>query len=263
MQYITDNIYILVVVGMTGSGLLAACFILLQVRSQNKLFRQRRKLDELAIAHQRELLRAVLEHQEIERRRIGQNLHDDVGGALAVLRINAAALSERNGTLLLQLDRICENVRNIAYALSPQGVELLGLWGAVEDILSALPDGNGMETRFDCPDSVRLYPWRSEVAIPLFRIIQELIANTIKHADASKIEIETHLSGDFFQMTYRDNGSGSGGQPQRQGLGIANIISRLEMLGAVYQFEHNQGYNFKMEIEQLNKLDTASTVGTG
>jgi signal transduction histidine kinase len=87
MQNTTDNIYILVILGMAGTFLLVVSFIFFSMRNQNKLLRQRQHFQQAQIEHQKELLRAVIESQEAERKRIGQDLHDDVGTTVSGLRL--------------------------------------------------------------------------------------------------------------------------------------------------------------------------------
>lgn len=72
---------------MVGSFLMVGSFILLYVRNQNKILKQRQQLQYKEIEHQKELLQAIIESQETERKRIGQDLHDDVGTALSSLRL--------------------------------------------------------------------------------------------------------------------------------------------------------------------------------
>ena len=79
MQITNDNIYVLITLGMLGTFLLVSAFILFSVRNQNRLLKQRQRFQQAEIVHQKELLRAIIESEEAERKRIGQDLHDDVG----------------------------------------------------------------------------------------------------------------------------------------------------------------------------------------
>jgi len=87
MQVSPDNIYILITLGMAGTLILVSSFILYSIRNQNKLLRQREQFQQAELAHQKELLGAVIASQEAERKRIGQDLHDDVGTTLSGLRL--------------------------------------------------------------------------------------------------------------------------------------------------------------------------------
>src|SRR5687767_11363040 len=87
MQEVADNIYLLLIIGMFGTVLLVVIFILINIRSKNKLLRQQRKTQEAALQHQKDLLHATINSQEEERKRIGSDLHDEVGSALSTLRM--------------------------------------------------------------------------------------------------------------------------------------------------------------------------------
>jgi signal transduction histidine kinase len=87
MQKLTNDVLLLVVAGTGSIFLLVVSFILINSRSQNKMLLQRQQLQKAEIAHQKELLNAVIESQEAERKRVGRDLHDDVGTALSSLRL--------------------------------------------------------------------------------------------------------------------------------------------------------------------------------
>src|ERR1700744_1857349 len=121
MQKFADNIYVLIIIGISGSFLLVVSFIIIQIRNQNRLFMQKKKLDEAEIAHQKELLQTVMESQEAERKRIGQDLHDDVGTALSNLRITIEMFNQDEkssadnfrGKSKGIIDKVIQDVRNI------------------------------------------------------------------------------------------------------------------------------------------------------
>src|ERR1700761_7969157 len=92
MQAVTENIFIIVALGMVVMVLLVVSFILINSRGQNKMLRQRQQMQQAELAHQKELLQTVINSQEAERKRIGQDLHDDVGTALSSLRLTIEML---------------------------------------------------------------------------------------------------------------------------------------------------------------------------
>jgi signal transduction histidine kinase len=124
MQNTTDNIYILVILGMGGTFLLVVSFILFSIRNQNKLLRQRQHFQQAQIDHQKELLRAVIESQEAERKRIGQDLHDDVGTTVSGLRLliemfkpgdDVKAHEDFTQSTKTIIDKVVKDVRNISH----------------------------------------------------------------------------------------------------------------------------------------------------
>src|ERR1700761_570064 len=83
----TDNIVILVAIATIGIFLMVAFFILIYIRNQTKIFKQRQELQQAELTHQKDLLQVVIESQEKERVRVGRDLHDDVGAAISSLRL--------------------------------------------------------------------------------------------------------------------------------------------------------------------------------
>lgn len=122
-----DNISYLVVVGMLGVFLLITLMIVLQIRNQNKLLHQQRKLSEAEVTHQKNLLQAVITSQESERQRIGSDLHDEVGSVLSSLRLlieKNSITEQQDAAFALQskqlIDRVITRVRHISHNLSMQ-----------------------------------------------------------------------------------------------------------------------------------------------
>ncbi|RYD83816.1 MAG: hypothetical protein EOP54_32950 [Sphingobacteriales bacterium] len=141
MQNPADSIYFIVIVGMSVTLILVAVFILFTVRNQNKLLRQRQQFQQAQIAHQKELLGAVIESQEAERKRIGQDLHDDVGTSLSGLRLiiemfKPADTKDEQYIKFVSssksiIDKVVKDVRHISHNLSPATLGYYGLLVAI------------------------------------------------------------------------------------------------------------------------------------
>jgi len=259
MQEITDNIPVLVVLAMTCTGLLVAFFILLYIRNQNRLLLQKKKLQEAEINYQKELLHAVIASQEQERKRIGMDLHDEVGSALSSLRMITENFARQEATLSATqtfnqqcksiIDRVITDVRNISHNLSPLTAGVYGFSDAIEDLcdnvnqsgkiaLSLQLDANGASPALD-----------DTAALALYRVVAELINNTIKHAGASNIVLSFSTDNDVLVIDYADDGKGmppAAGNAGK-GMGLRNIESRLGMIGATYSLK-NENYPFEMQI---------------
>ena len=96
MQNGTDNIYLIVLLGVAGSCVLSAAIILFYFRYQKKFYRQREEMKDAALNFQVQLLHNTIQSQENERKRIGKDLHDEVGGGLAGLRVSIGKLCLEN-----------------------------------------------------------------------------------------------------------------------------------------------------------------------
>ena len=252
-----DNIYILVILGMVGSFLMVGSFILLYVRNQNKILKQRQQLQFKEIEHQRELLQAIIESQETERKRIGQDLHDDVGTALSSLRLTIEmfkpASEEDNNNKHVKLskeiiDKVIRDVRYISHNLSPPALSYYGLAAAIEEKASFINNSGQLTITLvnDAEDILKDISLPASVA--LYRVLEELINNTIKHAGATQSLIKIAAVDNTISITYSDNGKGMDASSIIVGMGMQNIESRLTVINANYVIDTAAGQGFRVNI---------------
>jgi signal transduction histidine kinase len=252
-----DNILVLLLLSMGGAFLLIVSFILMYVRNQNKMLKQREQLQYAQIAHQQELIQTVIASQETERKRIGQDLHDDVGTALSNLRMIIEMLDYSNAESLKAFTKNCKNiidktindVRHISHNLSPQGIELYGFMGAVEDLCDFISQTGKLQVNIVKPWDNLPRTLDATAEISLYRVIEELLNNTIKHAGASLVIIKFSIEDDRLIINYRDNGRGILlKESTKTGMGMRNIESRLGIIGAVFRMSNLESWGFNMQI---------------
>jgi signal transduction histidine kinase len=252
----TDNPYFLIVVGMLGIFLLIALMIMLQIRNQNKLLHQQRKMSETEISHQKDLLQSVITSQEAERQRIGSDLHDEVGSVLSSLRlliekhIQAEQTEENFSKQSKQLiDRVITNVRQISHNLSPRISGSYGFFDAIHELADTVNQSGTLQLRLDFDESIAETPMQENAAMAVYRVLAELINNTIKHAKASNIAINVTTGDGRMDITYSDDGIGMPQEKQPgRGMGMQNIESRLSMINASWQTPEKITKGFLMQI---------------
>ena len=130
MQKVTDNIFLLVLFAMLGTFILGASSIFFFIRYQRRITQQKEAMQKAELDHSEQLLHATLLSQEEERKRIGRDLHDDVGASLSNLKMIMAqtiAASPDSPAFKPMIDNIITTVRNISHSLSPPGLSLFGL----------------------------------------------------------------------------------------------------------------------------------------
>jgi signal transduction histidine kinase len=248
----TDNIYVLLLLGMAGMLLLASGVVLFYIRNQKRLQRQK----EEQIRYQKELTYAVIQSQEAERKRIGQDLHDDVGSALSNLKLYTIQLQEGRPEALAtykafrtQVDVIIDKVRAISHVLSPAELEMFGLEESIEELCLMIHQSGAVEVTFDNRAQEDLQRMPYERALSVYRVLQELFSNTVKHAGATRVSVSFHREGDQLTCTYKDNGKGlDPGAKKGSGIGMRNIESRLGMIGATYRLQDPGEKGFGMLI---------------
>ncbi len=253
----TDNPYILILLAMIGTAVLVFFFILLQMRNQNRIHYQKRKMQETEIQHQKELLESVITSQEAERKRIGMDLHDEVGAALSTLRIKIEKESTEQPYPIFfsqcktEIDQIIDNMRNIAHQLSPRITGSFGLHDSIHELADKINRAGkiNMQVLFD-ENKIPVFA-NEQSAMALYRVLSELVNNTMKHASASQILLSVDIKDKTMTLIYEDNGNGLQTQEQgKHGMGMRNIESRLGIIGASWHLPqpHSQGYKMIINV---------------
>jgi signal transduction histidine kinase len=256
MQKITDNIFLLVLFAMTGTFILATSFIFFFLRYQRKAQQQREAMQRAELEHSEKLLHAALQSQEDERRRIGRDLHDDVGAALSNLRMvmgQGYKMAENEGkdTTAYKplIDNIITTVRNISHSLSPPGLELFGLEHTLYELCDTFNTSGVIRLSFINEAGSRVDGLEKNTALATYRVLQELISNTIKHAEAKKIVIRFCVENNRLVLVYSDDGKGfDASVVKKTGMGLQNIEARLSMVQAAFTVNTSPGNGIMVRI---------------
>lgn len=183
-------------------------------------------------------MRFVIEGQEIERERIAKDLHDSLGGLLSTIKLQFDQVRSRNSTLsemkeynkaVKLLDSAVDEVRDISRNLQPGSLQNFGLVSAIKDLVNRF-EGEGYPEidfqHYDIPEKMDRM-----ISMSVYRIIQELLTNSLKHAHAYEILIQINTEEDELVIQYEDDGVGfDQSQLARRGMGLENIRSRVNYL---------------------------------
>ncbi len=210
---------------------------------------------------QKERLKVVLDAQEQERRNIAQDLHDEVGSRLATLKLYVSSLTNYLKESA-EAEKLKEEVFNIIHIslvdirrllreLSPRTLDQYGYSAAVEELVHKINATDQIHVTFECRKLPEQLPKGIETG--LYRITQELLNNTLKHANASEITISVIPSGGTISFFYSDNGQGFSYEKASKGLGVNNIESRVSVLGGKIQWFSKPGEGLEVTIEIPNK----------
>ena len=187
---------------------------------------QDQKIKELEHEQKTIRLQSMIEGQEKERLRLSQDIHDSLGGLLSTAK---TYLSEKNGSdsnIKNIIDQSCEEVREITNNLMPVALKVVGLSGAIEDLASRV-EIIGIECETEI-HNLNIENENSRLAI--YRIVQELVNNVIKHASADKLLIQLIQSDKELHILIEDDGRGFEIPNESKGRGLKNIESRVELL---------------------------------
>jgi len=217
---------------------------------------QKTALDAATIKHKEQQLQAVIDGQEEERRRIARELHDGVGQKLAGIKINWENLSndlsrnENFGNLQKMselLDNAAAEVRTISHQMMPKELEQFGLVPAIESLLRNNLENAGIRFEFNQLGMEKRLP--QIVELNLFRIIQELLSNIIKHADAKNLHVQLLKRQDSVVLIVEDDGKGFEiKNDERFGIGLMNIESRIKMIHSNFIIESEPGKGTTVRI---------------
>ncbi len=216
-------------------------FAIILVLAYSKNLRQRQK----------NAFKQVLNAVEKERKKIGQNLHDDVGPYLAYtsLQLNALARNiEDNSTLKKALDaqaqhlqHIVKRVRETSHELSPNHLLQDGLIASIEERcqeISSIENWQATVEAESFPDNIS-----TESQLNLFRILNELFHNSLKHSGGNNIHVVFKELNDALQITYTDNGKGLSKTGDRtSGIGLSGINTRTELMQGNLNLENQDGF---------------------
>ena len=231
--------------------LLMVVFFLIVYRLRQAKARQ--ELQSLKQQQEIALTQALLAGEEKERMRIAQDLHDGLGGMLAGVKINLTnALPENTSAemdrVIGQLDNSVTELRRIARNMMPRALLQSGLEAALSQLCEATAN-----------DRLKVYSrfmnLRSNLTTPvqliIYRIAQELLANVIKHAQATEVFVQGSQDRDIFYLTVEDNGRGytPSDREKGNGVGLENIKSRVDFLKGKMDISGGPGKGTIINIE--------------
>lgn len=246
--------------------LLGTLTALLVILFQRRGTRQEATRQEQETAYQKELLSITFRTQEQERVRIARDLHDEVGAMLSTVKMHLGMLAYMPQVNEKQqdwannvkdlVDESIRNVRTISHDLLPPVLQDYGLHSALTTLANQLNQSGQIKVSLSDNWNKRSDP---QFELGLYRVIQELLNNTMKHARAHEVKIGIEKQGDSLRLEYRDDGEGfvlaqksdskSGLQKGNTGLGLQNIQSRISMLNGNVEFFSAPGQGIRVVIE--------------
>ena len=255
----SDNTLIFLIISSVGIMIALALGIILFFNiAQKKIQSEVLKNQELKISFQKELLQRTIQTQEKERNRIARELHDDIGSKLNVIHLNLHSLKNyiKKGKDIAELledievslrDSI-ETSRNISHELVPPTLRKFGIQSAIEDLEGSINRAGIVKlsvkqiTAWDVGDDMS--------QLHLYRIIQELAQNALKHAKAENLVFSFEQKVGILEMIYRDDGIGFPKDIQSKGLGLSNLETRIQVLKGNWQINHEieKGTEIKIRI---------------
>ena len=210
--------------------------------------------------YQKEILQSVIQTQEEERMRIAQDLHDDISSKLNIVSLNThllktpnlseAEFEEITNNIVGLTAKALENSRRIAHNLLPPVFEKFGLHAAVEELVLEFSTAKNVQINYE--NELDFSALEVNKQLHIFRILQELLNNSIRHGKATHISITFVSKNHQNTCIYTDNGVGfnTNSENKKRGIGMQNIESRVNFLGGNInvQSEINKGVQIEFNF---------------
>jgi two-component system, NarL family, sensor kinase len=263
-QYTTAGISTVLFFGTLGMLVMAIGLVVFIVFHQRRVIRYQMQLQKMEEEQQKILLNASIRWQEEERQRIAADLHDDAGPLLATARLylNENLLKQDINTQLQSIynakqiiDDTIQLIRNISHSLMPPTLKNFGLESAINDLFQKISGTGSINA------SCRFHDYRQrlrpEQELLIFRVVQELVNNILKHSNSSFIHLTQNYTEEKFYLRLHHDGRGITQQDFEKmnksslGLGLKNIQSRMKVLHGGINFEKDLSqtyYKVTMEV---------------
>lgn len=254
------NIFNYILIGSILSLLIIALLGFRGYRQQRQL--QQKEIAELQQEKQLLATKAVLQGQEQERSRLAKDLHDGLGGMLAGIKHSFSNMKENmimtpENLMAFQrgldmLDTSISEFRRVAHNMMPESLQKFGLNAALKDYCTDINSSGILKVVYQSYDAEQISV-NPTTSVTIYRIIQELINNIIKHAAATRAVVQVNKADDKLLITVEDDGKGFDTRLLKHstGIGWANIYSRIDYLDGKVDIhsEPNNGTSVNIEIK--------------
>lgn len=230
----------------SGTILISGMFLLVYRNFRNKqhLFSKEQKIIRL---------NALMNGEEKERSRIAQELHDGIGGILSAAKMSLSSVvqyntSEEYNAGMQLLDEVYQELRYVAHNLSPEILKTHELPDAINIFCEQTSQSHKLTIDFQAFGTVPPLP--DDVILFLYRIVQELIQNIVKHASATEALVQLSIEDEYLKITVEDNGIGIDTEKaDRTGIGMSNLLSRVTTLNGIMDIDSRPGEGTTVYLE--------------
>jgi len=210
------------------------------------------------------ILSRVIETEENDRKQFAADLHDDLGPILSTIKLRLGLMENMKDNAVLKeniaisnelMGLVVEKIRTISHNITPHLIDSLGLESAVRDLCKRITNLNKISVEFESGLGNQRFP--QAVELHYYRIISELINNSLKHSDGHKISINIGCKSETLELVYFDNGKSYNKEERIQktgGMGLRNIMNRVNLINGTIDFQVKRG-NTVVKISK--KLDTS------
>ena len=218
--------------------------------------RLQKELIEIEVKKKSDVLTAILEAQEKERKEISSELHDNVNQLLAAAMLFLKTASKQSGEQTAMIDQSLEyvnkavnEIRSLSHSLSPGALKVNGLFYALSDFTKKITIPGKFEANLKADISFNEDQINQSLKLTLYRIVQESINNILKHSGADEVLIHLSCRENVIALTITDNGTGFDVANNKKGMGLINIYSRAENVGGFVDIISSPGNGCTIKVE--------------
>lgn len=237
MQTTENNLIPVLITGTLVIVILLVFLFIFVIIYQRKMIKNQVELRKLHDEKQTDLLNAVFETQESERKRLAEDLHDSVGQVLSAIKLNLhrldkSSVSESAQPLLADTRKMADEcigeIRNIIHNVLPPVLTDYGLLEALEGLCIKIEQTTNVKV--ELKKRLNGLRFKPEIELAFYRIAQELFSNAIKHSGATTIHITLTNEAGWLIMEFKDNGKGFNIKQVKHGFGLKNLESRVQLI---------------------------------
>jgi len=234
-----QDITIIVIAGTMLFLLLSGFIVLFVLLHQRRRNQHTHEIADMKNKFEAELLRSQLEIQEQTLRTISQEIHDNIGQVLSLAKLQLYSMQNNYKEAGIQattelIGRAINDLRDLSKSLNPDRIADIGLMESIRHELQLLQKTNMMETVFDVKGAMQRLPPEKEIIV--FRIFQELMNNTIRHSQATVMNVALEHSSNQLVLSLKDNGKGFNVDVQK-GIGLSGMQNRAAMIAATLKID--------------------------
>ena len=228
-----------------------------------RIFKYMKRVEDSRRLTEKMFLNAIIQTEERERKRFAKDLHDGLGPLLSTVKLSVSSLAQMKHDPASQeiventelvINEANKSLKEISDNLSPHVLNNFGLVRALNNFINKINIAKTI--RINLLTDLKDERFDSNVEVVLYRVICELINNTIKHAHAKKIHISLTKDGEYLSILYKDDGKGFDvskviDQPTGTGMGFSNIYSRINSLKGEIKVESENKRGTLVNIKVL------------
>ena len=223
----------------------------------HKLFRYIARLNRQRQLLNKRILTAVLRTEEKSRSHFSKELHDGLGPLLSSAKMSLSAIRREDlpadqqeiiGHTTYVIEEAIRSLREISNNLSPQVLNDFGLARGIQNFINRSSSVDEVKIRFTT--NLRAERFDTDVEVIMYRIVCELINNSLKHSGCSEINLSLSKSGNLLSLDYSDNGKGFDPEAMTDcGMGLSNIASRINSLNGTFDIASAKGRGMRAKVQ--------------